>query len=134
MSRGRDSGIRIHGRLAGGREEQNTRGILSKTQEQLMRLISIVDLRTKSEEEWRRLEEDVVVTSGGDPIAILTPVTEGRLEESLVAIQRARAVAAVREMQRRSAEQGLDALTDRDIEAEIAAVRRSRKTRLNEPG
>ena len=99
-----------------------------------MRLISIGDLRTKSEEEWRRLEEDVVVTSEGDPIAILTPVTEGRLEESLVAIQRARAVAAVREMQRRSAEQGLDALTDRDIEAEIAAVRRSRKTRLNKPG
>lgn len=101
-----------------------------------MRLISLGDLRTKSEEEWRRLtvEDDVVVTSEGDPIAILTPVKRGRLEESLAALQRARAVAALREIQHRSAEQGLDTLTDQDIEAEIAAVRRNRKERLNEPG
>jgi antitoxin (DNA-binding transcriptional repressor) of toxin-antitoxin stability system len=101
-----------------------------------MKLISLGDLRTKSEEEWRRLAvgDDVVVTSEGDPIAILTPVTEGRLEESLAAIQRARSVAAVREMRSRAVAQGLDSLTDEDIEAEIAAVRRGRKARLHEPG
>lgn len=100
-----------------------------------MRYVSVGDLQSKSEDEWRRLagEEDVVVTSAGLPIAILTPVTEATLEESLTAVRRARAVAAVHDMQRRSVEQELDRLTPEEIDAEISAVRKDRKERLHKP-
>lgn len=100
-----------------------------------MRYVSVGDLQSKSEDEWQRLagEEDVVVTSQGHPIAILTPVTEATLEESLTAMRRARAVAAVQDMQRGSIERGLDRLTPEEIEAEISAVRMGRKERLHQP-
>jgi hypothetical protein len=70
----------------------------------------------------------MVVTSNGRPIAILSAVTEDTLEETLAAIRRSRAVAAVSEIQRRSIQRGTDAINPQEIDAEIAAVRRSRRS------
>jgi antitoxin (DNA-binding transcriptional repressor) of toxin-antitoxin stability system len=94
-----------------------------------MKFLSIRDLRSKSAEVWKGLEatREMVVTSNGRPIAILSAVTEDTLEETLVAIRRARGVAAVSELQRRSIELGTDALAPEEVEAEIAAVRRARR-------
>lgn len=94
-----------------------------------MRFLSVRDLRSKPAEVWKGLTtaREMVVTSNGRPIAILSAVTENTLEETLAAIRQARAVAAVSEMQRQSAEQGLDTMTMDEIDAEIAAVRRARR-------
>jgi len=93
-----------------------------------MRFISVRDLRGKSAEIWRRLstEKEMIITSNGKPVAILSAVSEGRLEESLSAIRRARAVAAVEVMQTRSVEAGTDRLTPKEVDAEVKAVRRKR--------
>lgn len=93
-----------------------------------MKFLSVRDLRSKSGDVWKSLaaERELVVTSNGRPIAILSAVTEDTLEETLTAIRRSRAVAAVSEIQRRSVQRGTDALTDADIDAEIKAVRRAR--------
>jgi antitoxin (DNA-binding transcriptional repressor) of toxin-antitoxin stability system len=94
-----------------------------------MKFISVRDLRGKSAEVWKDLpaEQEVVVTSNGRPIAILSAVNEANLEESLYAIRRARAAEAVMSLQRRSAERGTDGLTMEEIDAEIKAVRKDRK-------
>ena len=94
-----------------------------------MRFVSVRDLRGKSAEIWRRLREegDIIVTSNGKPIAILSTVSEDTLETALAAIRRARAVAAVEAMHRASLEAGTDRLTGREIAAEIAAVRKKRR-------
>jgi antitoxin (DNA-binding transcriptional repressor) of toxin-antitoxin stability system len=94
-----------------------------------MKLLSVRDLRTKPAEVWKSLASarEMVVTSNGHPIAVLSSVTEETLEETLSAIRRARAVAAVSEIQRRSVEQGADAIGRDEINAEIAAVRRERR-------
>lgn len=96
-----------------------------------MKLLSVRDLRSKSAEVWKSLAtaREMVVTSNGRPIAILSAVTEETLEETLAAIRRARAVAAVSEMQLRSVERGTDGLTMDEINAEIATVRRERRER-----
>lgn len=93
-----------------------------------MKFLSVRDLRSKSAEVWKGLtaEREMVVTSNGRPIAILSAVTEETLEETLAAVRRARAVAAVSEIQRQSVERGRDAITPEEIEAEIAGVRRAR--------
>lgn len=93
-----------------------------------MKFITIRDLKFKSSEVWRRLEaeKDLVVTSNGRPIAILTGINENNLEESLAAIRRSRAVLAVNKLQLQSVEQGKDKFSMDEIEAEIDAVRRSR--------
>jgi antitoxin (DNA-binding transcriptional repressor) of toxin-antitoxin stability system len=93
-----------------------------------MRFISVRDLNTKPKEIWSRIkDEEVVVTSNGKPIALLSGVTEGTLEKTLRTIRRSRALVAIEEMQKRSIELELDKLTDSQIESEIQAVRKSRR-------
>ena len=91
-----------------------------------MKFISVRDLRGRSAEVWKELpmEREVVVTSNGRPIAILSAVSESNLEESLSAIRQARAAEAVMSLQRRSVEEGTDSITMEDIDAEIRAVRK----------
>jgi len=93
-----------------------------------MRFISVRDLNTKPKEIWSKIkDEEVVITSNGKPIALLSGVTEETLEKTVRAIRRSRALIALEEMQKKSVELGLDQWTDSQIESEIKAVRKSRK-------
>ncbi len=93
-----------------------------------MRFISVRDLRSKTAQVWRQLdqERDLIVTSNGKPLAILSAVSPELLEKSLDAIRTARAMMAVDLMQQQSVERGLDRLTLDEINAEIEAVRKNR--------
>ncbi|MDI7261833.1 MAG: type II toxin-antitoxin system Phd/YefM family antitoxin [Thermodesulfobacteriota bacterium] len=93
-----------------------------------MRFISVRELNTKPKEIWGKIkDEEVVITSNGKPIALLSGVTEENLTKTLRAIRRSRALIALEEMQKKSIESGLDKLTDSEIEFEIRAVRKNRK-------
>jgi prevent-host-death family protein len=93
-----------------------------------MRFVSVRELNTKPKEIWAKIkDEEVVVTSNGKPIAVLSAVTEENLDKTLRAIRRSRALVAVEEMQKRSVKSGLDRLTDGEIESEIRAARRERR-------
>ena len=93
-----------------------------------MRFISVRDLNTKPKEIWSKIkDEEVVITSNGKPIALLSGVTEETLEKSIRAIRRSRALIALEEMQKKSIASGLDRMTDSQIESEIQAVRKSRR-------
>ena len=93
-----------------------------------MRFVSVRDLRGKSAEIWKELSKvrEMIITSNGKPIAILSAVSEENFEESLSAFRRARAIAAVESMQTASVEAGTDRMSLEEINAEIAAVRRKR--------
>lgn len=93
-----------------------------------MKFVSVRDLRSKSADIWRDLpvEREMVVTSNGRPIAVLSAVTESNLEESLAAFRRVRGIEAVAALQRESVARGTDKLTEDDVNAEIAAVRSAR--------
>jgi antitoxin (DNA-binding transcriptional repressor) of toxin-antitoxin stability system len=90
-----------------------------------MRFVSVRDLRGRSAEIWRDLpqEQDMIVTSRGRPIALLAAISGDNFEESLAALRRARALAAVHAMQMRSEKLGLDKMTMEEIDAEIEAYR-----------
>ena len=90
--------------------------------------ISVRQLRLQSADVWASLAEsqDLVVTSNGKPIAILSATTAKTLDASLAALRQARAQLAVATMQRRARETGADKMTLDDINAEIAAARASR--------
>jgi antitoxin (DNA-binding transcriptional repressor) of toxin-antitoxin stability system len=93
-----------------------------------MKFVSVRDLRGKSAQLWKELpeEREMVITSNGRPIAILSAISESNLEESLAALRQARAVKAVASLQRRSVEQGTDRISMGEINAEIKAVRKKR--------
>ena len=93
-----------------------------------MRFVTVRQLRARSAEVWRRLAKDgdMVVTSNGKPVAILSGVSQENLEESLSAIRRARAIVAVQAMQRRSVETGASRMTKAEIQDEIDAAHKGR--------
>ncbi len=93
-----------------------------------MKFVSVRDLRGKSAEIWKRLKEtrELVITSNGKPIAILSPTSEETLEESMNAIRTARAIEAVEAIQTQSVKTGRDKMTLEEINREIEAVRKAR--------
>jgi antitoxin (DNA-binding transcriptional repressor) of toxin-antitoxin stability system len=93
-----------------------------------MRFVTVRELRSQSADVWRRLAEEpeMVITSNGRPVAILSAVSPAGLEESLAALRRARALAAVEAMQTQSAAAGKHRTGQEAIEAEIVAVRKDR--------
>ena len=94
-----------------------------------MKFVSVRELRLKPREIWKRLqtERDLIITSNGKPIALLTGLSEETLEKTLTALRRTRALLAMEEMQRISVELGLDKLSDEEIEAEVKAARSYRR-------
>lgn len=69
-----------------------------------MDFVSVRELRSRSAAVWRSLarEKDLVVTSNGKPIAVLSATTASTLEMSLAALRQARAQLAVTAMQQRA--------------------------------
>ncbi len=94
-----------------------------------MNFISVRELRNHSAAVWDTLakEQDLVITSNGKPIAVLSATTGSTLETSLTALRQARAQLAVTSMQQRARETGADNLSLDDVNAEIDATRRSRR-------
>ncbi len=94
-----------------------------------MRFVTVRDLRGRSADIWRQLaeERELVVTSNGKPVGVLSAVSEETLEESLAAIRRARAESAVAAMQTQSVKTGRDKMPLKEVNAEVAAVRSRRR-------
>ncbi len=94
-----------------------------------MQFINIRDLRMRSAEIWRQLEDEgyMVITSNGKPIALLSNIEERQLETHIQAIKQAKAAKAVNNLQEKAAKEGRNQISDDDIEAEIKNVRRSRR-------
>jgi antitoxin (DNA-binding transcriptional repressor) of toxin-antitoxin stability system len=96
-----------------------------------MKFLSVRDLRGNSARVWRDLplEKEMIVTSNGRPVAVLTAVNESNVEKSLAAWRQARALQAITEIQTESAKRSTSNLTVDEIDAEIAIVRRNRRKR-----
>jgi antitoxin (DNA-binding transcriptional repressor) of toxin-antitoxin stability system len=93
-----------------------------------MKYVSIRELRNRPGRVWSALsKEDVVLTASGKPMGVLLGVDETRLDDTVAAIRRARAILAVSRIRRRAAETGKDRMSMAEINREIAAVRRRRR-------
>ena len=94
-----------------------------------MRFLSVRDLKTKSSQVWKELagQKEMIVTSNGRPIALLSSINENNLEQLLTAFRRARATNAVASIQYESTQKGTDKISMDEIDAEIGAVRSKRK-------
>ncbi|MCF7837447.1 MAG: type II toxin-antitoxin system Phd/YefM family antitoxin [Candidatus Marinimicrobia bacterium] len=94
-----------------------------------MRFLSVRDLRGHSARVWRDLPDEraMVVTSNGRPVAVLTAVDEGNVEQSLAAWRQVRTTQAITAIQRQSVQNGTDQLSPDEIDAEIVKVRQDRR-------
>ena len=94
-----------------------------------MKFITVRDIRTSPAKIWKQLpeEQEMVITNNGKPIALLTPLSDESLEETISAVRQARAIEAVRVIQQTAKARGLDSVSQADIENEIRQSRASRR-------
>lgn len=93
-----------------------------------MKFLSVRDLKAKSSQVWKELpwQKEMIVTSNGRPIALLSSINENNLEQVLTAFRRARATNAAAAIQYESTRNGTDKITMDEIDSEIEAVRSER--------
>ena len=94
-----------------------------------MKFITVRDIRTTPAQVWKQLpeEQEIVITNNGKPIALLTPITDDTLEQTLSVVRQARAIDAVRRMQQDARDRGLSDMSLSDINAVIDRTRAQRK-------
>lgn len=94
-----------------------------------MKTVTIRDFRTRPKQVRNALrrEREAVLTANGRPVAVLIPVDAATLDETVETLRRARALEAVRAIQRESRRRGLAAMSMEAIDAIIAKTRRARK-------
>jgi antitoxin (DNA-binding transcriptional repressor) of toxin-antitoxin stability system len=95
-----------------------------------MKFVSVRDFRTSSASIWKKLpgEREMIVTNNGKPIALLTPLSDETLEDTVSAVRRAKAINAVKKMQEISVGLGNDKMTLEEINVIISDVRKNKKS------
>jgi PHD/YefM family antitoxin component YafN of YafNO toxin-antitoxin module len=90
---------------------------------QIVEFVTKRDLMTTSKLTWEKLEREgeLVITNNGKPAAIVLRVSEGDFENTLQLIRQTRAMRLLNSIWSEADARG--ALTDDEIEAEIAAAR-----------
>ncbi|MGH7543017.1 MAG: hypothetical protein ACREK7_03680 [Gemmatimonadota bacterium] len=95
-----------------------------------MRLISTRDLRNTPGRIRKWLaDEDLVLTSGGTPVAYMVGIEGDDLESVLALMRRLRAQRAVSHMRRQAVEKGRDAMSIEEVQSEVKRARRERAAR-----
>ncbi|MHB9293329.1 hypothetical protein Holit_02450 [Hollandina sp. SP2] len=94
-----------------------------------MKFVSVRDFRTSSAKIWKTLpeEQEMVITNNGKPIALLTPLSDKTLENTLSAIRQVKAINAVKLIQQESLKRGMEKTTMEEIDEEIKRIRKQSK-------
>jgi prevent-host-death family protein len=94
-----------------------------------MKFVTVRDFRIRPGNVWKKLEEneEVVITSSGKPIALLTSISDVDFDEKLRLLRRTKAELAVSRMRKIAIKKGISNLGKKEIESEIIAARRTRE-------
>ena len=94
-----------------------------------MKFITVRDFRTSPAQIWKQLpdEQEFIITNNGKPIALLTPLNDETLEETINTVRKAKAMNAVQKMQEISIKNGTNTLSEEEVENEIREYRESKK-------
>ena len=92
-----------------------------------MKLVSFRELRNVPGKVRELIEaNDVVLTARGKPVAVIVPIADDDVEETLQAVRRARLQVLLSRVRRAAAEAGTRELTREEIDDEIRASRERR--------
>ena len=94
-----------------------------------MKFVSSRELRISPGAVWRKLdrEKDLIITSNGRPIGVLTLANEDSLEDVLASLRAGRAQCATLSMRRNAVARGLNEWSDKDLENVIRKARQGNR-------
>lgn len=100
-----------------------------------MDYVTVRELRAESGKIWDRIEagEEIVITRNGKPFALLLHTEPAGVEAALRAHRAARLGAVLDRIHAHVEAHGLNRITAKEIEAEIAAARKERKAAHAKP-
>ena len=92
-----------------------------------MKFITVRDLRTTPAQVWKELqrEQKIVIANNGKPIALLRPISDADMEDTVAAVRRARAVTALKKIRTLAVKTGRSKMTAEEINKEIQEYRKS---------
>ena len=95
-----------------------------------MRFVPVREFRLHPGAVWRKLkeEQELVLTSRGKPMGLLTPLDEASFERTLRAWRQARGLEALAGLQEEAKKRGLDRLSPAEIDAEILRIRSGKRS------
>ncbi len=90
-----------------------------------MRFTAVREIRNHPGEVWKALErdEEIVITSNGKPIGLLTKIDESTFEDTIVQLRRVRAALAVARLQEAAAKSGASRMGAREVNEVIRKAR-----------
>ncbi len=94
-----------------------------------MSTISLSELRKKPASQWLKSvgKDDLIITSKGQPVAVLLRITAASVDSTRSLLRSVRALRAQAALQHTAAANGTTGLSLADIDAEIATARRARR-------
>ena len=94
-----------------------------------MSTISVSDLKKKPASQWLKSagKGDLVITSKGQPVAVLLRIAAASVASTHALLRSVRALQAQAALQQAATANGTAGLSMSDIDAEIAAARRARR-------
>ena len=94
-----------------------------------MKFVTVRDFRNSPSAIWKKLttERELIITNNGKPIALLTPLDDETLEDTISAVRRAKAINAMKRMQEISVSLGNNKMTLKEINSIIKDVRDKNK-------
>ena len=94
-----------------------------------MKFVTVRDFRNSPSSIWKRLpsERELIITNNGKPIALLTPLNDETLEDTVSAVRKAKAINAMKKMQEISVSLNNDKMTLESINTIIKDVRANNK-------
>lgn len=93
-----------------------------------MKFVTVRDFRTYPKKIWDELKtvQEMIITNNGKPVALLTPLMEVNLEDTIKAMRQAKAKMAVEKMRSISVKKGSSKLSAKELDKQIEAVRKSK--------
>ena len=94
-----------------------------------MKFVTVRDFRTSPSAIWKKLpsERELIITNNGKPIALLTPLNDETLEDTISAVRKAKAINAMKKMQEISVCLGNNKMTLEGINTIIKETRGKNK-------
>lgn len=94
-----------------------------------MKFFTVRDLRTQPKHIWEKLAEvhELVITHNGKPSALMIEIDDENMEEVITGVRQFMAMRATNELRFNALKDGRSGMTDEEIDAEIAEVRKGRK-------
>lgn len=91
--------------------------------------MSVSELKKKPAKQWLKSasKDDLVITSKGQPIAVLLRIASASVESTRALVRSVRALQAQNALQQAAVVNGTSDFSMSDIDAEIAASRRARR-------